>query len=226
MSESGQANVVSGRAGGGAARAANGGDRLSREGNADTRAQILAATEALLERVPLGELSVAQIIEQAEISRATFYFYFGSKFGVVVGLLAEVMDVVYDTARPFIDRAEQDEPVAALRRSLEAAAEMWRRHRLALRAVSEHWNAVPELRALWLAVVKRFVDGVASEIDRQRAAGLAPAGVDSRELATVLLWACERGFYVAGLDVGSELRSEEEAVDALFAVWRGAIYGR
>jgi len=31
--------------------------------------------------------------------------------------------------------------------------------------------------------------------------------------------------YVGGLDVGSALRSEEEAVRALFALWRGAIYG-
>jgi AcrR family transcriptional regulator len=200
-------------------------NRLAREGNAETRAQILAATEALLERVPLHDLSVAQIIEQAEISRATFYFYFGSKFAVVVGLLAKIMDDVYDVARPFIERADDDEPVAVLRRSLEAAAMLWRTHRLALRAVSEHWNAVPELRTLWLAVVQRFVDGVAAEIDRQRAVRLAPPGVESRELAAVLLWACERVFYVAGLSVESELRSEEQSVDALFAVWRGAIYG-
>jgi AcrR family transcriptional regulator len=210
---------------GGAVRTTNGSDRRGREGNADTRALILAATESLLERVPLHDLSVAQIIEQAEISRATFYFYFSSKFGVVVGLLSKIMDDVYDVARPFMERAEADEPTAALRRSLESAARTWRTHRLALRAVSEHWNAVPELRGLWLVVVARFTDGVASEIDRQRAAGLAPAGVDSRELAAVLLWACERSFYVAGLDVGSELRSEDHAVDALFAIWRGGIYG-
>jgi TetR/AcrR family transcriptional regulator, ethionamide resistance regulator len=202
---------------------ANGADRLAREGNADTRAQIFVATESLLERVSLRDLSVAQIIEQAEISRATFYFYFGSKYGVVVGLLANIMDDVYEMARPFIERADDVEPVAALRRSLEAAAHIWRKHRLALRAVSEHWHAVPELRTLWLAVVKRFVDGVAAEIDRQRAVGLAPPGVDSRQLATVLLWACERSFYVAGLDIG-DLRSEEQAVEGLFAVWHGAIY--
>jgi AcrR family transcriptional regulator len=225
VSEPGQANVAPDKAGGGAGRAGNGHDRLGREGNADTRAQILSATEALLEHVPLHDLSVAQIIEQAEISRATFYFYFASKFGVVVGLLAKIMDDIYDVSRPFIDRADDDEPVAALRLSLEAAAALWRKHRVALRAVSEHWNTVPELRALWLVVVKRFVDGVSAEIERQREAGLAQAGVDSRELATVLLWACERAFYVAGLDVGSDLRSEEHAVEALFVVWRGGIYG-
>jgi hypothetical protein len=84
---------------------------------------------------------------------------------------------------------------------------------------------VPELRTLWLAVVDRFTDGISGEIDRQRAAGIAPRGVDGRELTTALLWATERSLYVAGLDVGSALRSEEEAVRALFALWRGAIYG-
>jgi TetR/AcrR family transcriptional regulator, ethionamide resistance regulator len=207
------------------AGAPNGSDRRAREGNADTRAQILAATEGLLEHVALRDLSVAQIIEQAAISRATFYFYFSSKYDVVVGLLAKIMNDVYDFARPFIDRDDDAEPVTAMYRSLEAAAATWRTHRLALRAVSEHWNAVPELRTLWLGVVRRFTDGVAAEIDRQRAAGLAPPGIDSRELTTVLLWATERSFYVAGLGLQSELRSEQQAVEALFAVWRGAVYG-
>lgn len=66
--------------------------RRAREGNADTRTQTFAATEELLERVPLHDLSVAQIIDQAEISRATFYAYFSSKFDVVVGLLTNSRD--------------------------------------------------------------------------------------------------------------------------------------
>jgi TetR/AcrR family transcriptional regulator, ethionamide resistance regulator len=219
---------ASGRAETGAAGAANGAApaalRRAREGNADTRAQILAATERLLESVSLLELSVAQIIAQAEISRATFYFYFSSKFDVVVGLLSQIMDDVYDVARPYIDRSDEEQPVVALQRALDAAARMWRRHRIALRAVSEHWNAIPELRAMWLGVVARFTEGVAAEIDRQRAAGLAPQGTGSRELTAVLLWATERSFHVAGLGATPELPSEEAVVGALFSVWRGAIY--
>jgi AcrR family transcriptional regulator len=199
--------------------------RRAREGNADTRSQIFAATEELLERVPLHDLSVAQIIQQAEISRATFYAYFSSKFDVVVGLLSKVLDDVYDVARPFIERVDDEPPGDALHRALDASARLWRTHRFALRAASEHWHSVAQLRALWLGVVARFTDGIAGEIDRQRAAGLAPPGVDSRELTTALLWATERSFYVAGLDVDSPLRSEERSVSALYALWRGAIYG-
>jgi AcrR family transcriptional regulator len=199
--------------------------RRARERNADTRTQIFAVTEQLLERVPLNDLSVAQIIKRAEISRATFYAYFSSKFDVVVGLLTKVTDDVYEVARVFIERAETDAPDDALRRSLEAAARLWRTHRFALRAANEHWHSVPEMKAMWLGAVERFTDGIAGEIDRQRAAGIAPPGPDSRELTTVLLWATERSLYVAGLDAGSPLPSEEGAVPALYALWRGAIYG-
>jgi AcrR family transcriptional regulator len=194
-------------------------------GRGDTRGQIYAATERLLEEVPLHELSVAQIIEHAGVSRATFYFYCSSKFAVVEGLLTQIMDEIYDVARPFIDRADDEAPDAALRRSLEASAALWRKHRFALRAVSEHWNTVPELRSLWLGVVRKFTDGVAAEVERQRAAGIAPPGVPTAQVVLALLWATERSFYVAGLGVDPGFAGEEDAVAALYAIWHGAIYG-
>jgi AcrR family transcriptional regulator len=192
---------------------------------AGAQAQIFAATERLLERVPVRDLSVAQIIEEAGVSRATFYFYFGSKYAVVAGLLAGVMDEVYEVARPFIERPDDEPPEQALRRGIEAAAELWSSHRFALRALSEHWHAVPELGELWTNVMARFTEGFATEIDRQRKAGLAPPGVDSHRLAASLLWSSERCFYVAGLGVDSEIGTEEQAVDAICAIWRGGIYG-
>jgi AcrR family transcriptional regulator len=168
---------------------------------------------------------VAQIIDEADVSRATFYFYFGSKYSVVVGLLAQVMDQIYEVARPFVERSDAEAPEHALRRGLEAATSLWSSHRFALRAVSEHWHAAPELRALWMQVMERFTEAFAAEIDRQRAAGLAPPGVASRQLAAALLWSSERIFYVGGLAVEDELPSEGGAVEALYALWHGGIYG-
>ena len=62
---------------------------MKRNGRGDTRGQIFEATESLLADVPLHDLSVAQIIERAGVSRATFYFYCSSKFAVVEGLLTD-----------------------------------------------------------------------------------------------------------------------------------------
>jgi AcrR family transcriptional regulator len=191
----------------------------------DARGEIFAATERLLEEVSLHELSVAQILEEARVSRATFYFYFSSKHAVIAGLLARIMDEIYEVARPFIERAHDEPPQESLRRGLEATGALWQRHRLAMRAVSEHWHQVPELGQMWLEIFERFTGAFAAEIDRQREAGLAPAGVDSRRLAASLLWATERCFYVAGLGADEALGSEPETTEVLYPLWQGAIYG-
>jgi TetR/AcrR family transcriptional regulator, ethionamide resistance regulator len=194
-------------------------------GNTDAEATIFDATERLLEKVPLHDISVADIISEAQISRATFYFYFSSKFAVVTGLLARVMEEIYDLVRPFVEREENETPEEALRRSLHAAVKVWADHRPALRATHEHWHAVPELRDRWLAVVEQFTDAVATQIDRERKAGTAPAGPDSRQLAAALLWSTDRCLYVAAIGGDDDLPSETDIVEPLICLWLGALYG-
>ena len=204
---------------------ARSGDRpRSHAGTSETELAIFEATERLLSQVPLHELSVAQIISAAEISRATFYFYFSSKFAVVSGLLAQVMDEIFEVVQPFVRRTDDTPPEEALRRSLAGAIELWKTHRPALRAIHEHWNTTPELRALWLGVVERFTDAVAAEIDRERVSGLAPRGVDSRQIAAALLWGTERCWYVAGLGVDPDLPDEADTLEPLLALWIGGLY--
>ncbi len=186
---------------------------------------MFAATERLLSGVPLHDLSVADIIGEAGISRATFYFYFSSKYAVVSGLLARVMGEIFEVVQPFVQRSPEVEPQAALRTSLEAAIALWVSHRPALRAIHESWNATDELRSLWTSVVEQFTIAVGAELDREREAGLAPAGADSYALAATLLWGTERCLYVAGLGVDPRLSSEAETLEPLMAMWCGAMYG-
>jgi AcrR family transcriptional regulator len=202
------------------------GDRpRSHAGTSDTELAIFEATERLLSEVPLHELSVAQIIAAAEISRATFYFYFSSKFAVVSGLLARVMEEIFEVVQPFVQRQDGVSPEEALRRSLEGATAMWKSHRPAMRAIHEHWNTTPELRTLWITVVERFTDAVSAELDRERAAGIAPPGAGSRQIAAALLWGTERCLYVAGLGVDADLPDEEQTLEPLLALWVGSLYG-
>jgi AcrR family transcriptional regulator len=204
---------------------ARGGDRPRvHAGTSETELAIFDATERLLSEVPLHELSVAQIISAAEISRATFYFYFSSKFAVVSGLLARVMDEIFEVVQPFVQRTDEIAPEEALRQSLAGATQLWKTHRPALRAIHEHWNTTPELRTLWLAVVQRFTDAVAAEIDRERQSGLAPGGASSRQVAAALLWGTERCLYVAGLGVDPDLPDEADTLEPLLALWVGGLY--
>ena len=194
-------------------------------GTSDTEVAIFDATERLLADVPLRELSVAQIISAAGISRATFYFYFSSKFAVLSGLLAKVMDETFEQVQPVIGRAGELAPEAVLEQSLSAAVKLWVTHRPALRAIHEHWTTTEELRTLWIGVLERFIDLAATEIDRQREAGLARPGVPSKELASVLIWGSERCLYVAGLGTDPNLPDEQSALAPLLAVWTAALYG-
>jgi AcrR family transcriptional regulator len=194
-------------------------------GTSETELAVFTATERLLADVPLHDLSVADIIGEAGISRATFYFYFSSKYAVVSGLLARVMGEIYEVVQPFVQRSTDVEPQAALRNSLQSAVALWASHRPALRAIHENWNATDELRSLWTSVVEQFTLAVAAELDRERKSGLAPAGPDSKSLAAALLWGTERCLYVAGLGVDARLPSETETLEPLMAIWTGAMYG-
>lgn len=207
-----------------AARAA---DRPRRhEGTSETEIAIFDATERLLAERPLNELSVAQIINAAGISRATFYFYFSSKFAVLAGLVAGVSDEIYDVVRPFV-RCPQESlpPEQALREGLTAAVHLWQRHAPALRAIHEHWNDTEQLRELWTGVVARFVAATAEELEQQRQAGLAQHEGDSTLVASTLIWSTERCLYVAGMGVDPNLPDEQAALDALLILWRSTLYG-
>jgi AcrR family transcriptional regulator len=193
-------------------------------GTSDTEIAIFDATERLLAEIPLHDLSVAQIIAAAGISRATFYFYFSSKFAVVSGLLARVMQEIFTVVSPFTMRDDGIPPETALEQSLSAAIALWASHRPALRAVHEHWNTTDELRTLWLGVVDRFTEAIAVELERERSSGLTTVGADSRQIAASLLWSTQSVLYAAGLGIDPNLPDEQSALAPLMALWGGALY--
>src|ERR1700741_294337 len=89
--------------------------RLQRRArNAQTEAAILVAAERCLTRIALSDLSVADIIREAGISRATFYLYFPSKYAVVSALLAGVMEQISAAMAPFVIHSEFDQAAAEL----------------------------------------------------------------------------------------------------------------
>lgn len=198
-------------------------------GNEDERPaaeiQILRGTERLLERHSLTDLSVEQILVESGISRRTFYVYFSSKFGVVTALAARAMGEMYLVMGPYVDRDRDEPPVLALRRSLRAGWENWTKHRAVLKAVSEHWHAVPELQEVWVSVISAFAEAIAGELESERAAGLAPDTGDPQQIASALVWSTAQCMYVAGLGVDERMPGEDDIFEPLLALWMGALYG-
>jgi TetR/AcrR family transcriptional regulator, ethionamide resistance regulator len=196
-----------------------------RDGSSESEEVIFAATEELLGEAGFAGLGVSEICRRAGVARGTFYFYFSSKYAVVASLLARVMDEIFESMSSFASGGAGRSPAESLEAGLRGGWQVWTTHRLLLRFVSEHWAQVPELRELWLQIMGRFTGAIAGEIDRERAAGLAPPGIESRRLATLLLWSAERHAYVAGLGLDPELPGEEAIFQSVLAFWLRAIYG-
>ncbi|CDO30901.1 TetR family transcriptional regulator [Mycolicibacterium vulneris] len=187
--------------------------------------QVLAATMRLMDVESFNDISVAGILNEAGVSRTTFYFYFSSKFSVLRALLERAMDDIFETVQPFLSRSEDDTREAALERSIRAVTVAWHRHRAVLRATAHHWHSDPELNELWLNIVEKFVSAGAEEIERERAAGDITSSESGRTLASTLFWGTERVLYIAGLGTELSLPDEEAAVGPLVAMWHGTLYG-
>lgn len=183
---------------------------------------ILEGAERLLARKALQELSVGDIIEEAGVSRTTFYFYFSSKFAVVSALLESRIDEIYQGVRPWIE-SEGEASVDALRATLVTTSQTWLRHGPLMRAVLENLASDQDLCERWIALLDRFIGAFAAHIDGLRASGQYPPGMDSRTLATGLAWATERVLYNSTLDTDPHFKDPDEIAAFLFLLWHGTI---
>ena len=201
--------------------------RSEREADArpDTREEILAATERVLLRTQLHDLSIERIIREAKISRRTFYSYFASKYEAVAALHERVIDEFAAVMQPVLPGAAEQPDPTTIATMLSTALELWHKHLAIGRAVYEHWHSEPTLGNQWLTFVARFSEAVGEEIDRQRAAGLAPLGPDSRQLAASLLWITQDLIYVSTSDAEPNVLTPDGALATLEAIWAAAIYG-
>ncbi len=186
---------------------------------------VLAATADLLERTPLSELSVAQILEAADVGRTSFYEHFTSKDDVVVKLMRRIAAEVGEELEPLFHRGQRS-PELAVRDALGNVIAVASRQERLLVTVAEEWPVVPELRAIWFAMLGEATSRLAETIERERAAGAAPPGAGSRALAASLIWTAERSFHVAMTGSDRTLSGPDSLLEPLVQLFVGAIYGR
>lgn len=194
------------------------------DGSSPAEQTVFAATEELLGTVTLQDLTVAQIIAEAGVSRANFYHYFANKYDVVVALLGRVLEDSYASAGPWTQspgrgRARQ------LGVSLENTLAMWSDHGAVICAVLEHMHSRPAVAAAWQQVFNQFVDSLAEQITYLRAEDAAPPGPEAATLAAMLVGGTERAFYVASRGIDPHL-TIDDLTDPLRAVNEAAVEGR
>jgi TetR/AcrR family transcriptional regulator, ethionamide resistance regulator len=192
----------------------------------DLRGAILDATERLLAERRFDELSVADVLQTAGISRASFYFYFESKHAVLAELLRRAVARGHDAAQPWLDHADDTTPHAEVRHGIAAGARLWREQAAVLRAVVENWRTDPTLTEVWTEMMDGFTHATVDRIARDLAAGTArPPGVDLHALASALTWLGERAYYLAAIGM-EPFTDEQTLVDTLTEIWMAAVYGK
>jgi TetR/AcrR family transcriptional regulator, ethionamide resistance regulator len=190
-----------------------------------TEAAVLDATERLLARRPFSELSVNDVIDEAGVSRTSFYVYFDSRTAVVAECLRRVTGQIAVAVDPFLAESETD-PEAAIRASIRRWLAVARDHGPVLRTVSEQWPHDDRLRELWFSIMARFTAGTARVIETARGAGQAPGGADAERLAACLMWGYERVLQVATADGDATgLPDAEAIVEPLAQMMTGGVYG-
>ena len=190
-------------------------------------AAILEATERLLRERPFSELSVADIIAAAGVSRTSFYAHFASKTAVIAECLRRVIGEIAAAVDPFLVLAETEiDPEAAIRISLQRWVSLAADHGALLRTVSEEWPHDDRLRELWLAVMAAFSAGTARVIEAARARGQVPPGADADALATCLMWGYERVLHVTLVGDAVGLPEPAAIVEPLAQMMVAGVFGR
>ncbi|MEV4149329.1 TetR/AcrR family transcriptional regulator [Amycolatopsis sp. NPDC049691] len=179
----------------------------------DLREQaILDTAEALLEREHVEPMTVETIAKGAGISRASLYFYFGSKQDVLTALVARTVAVLDEDART-ASVATDSAPAETARAAVLLTAKMWREHGPVMRAAVELSPTVPEIARLWNGTVDRYAEAMTTVLRRAGLRGDEPAA-----LARALCWMTERVLYHA-----SRTGDLAAAAETCAEIWRRTI---
>jgi TetR/AcrR family transcriptional regulator, ethionamide resistance regulator len=107
---------------------------------------ILDVAERLLDG-GFDAMTVEAVARGAGISRASLYFYFGSKDDVLIALVARTMKDI--TERYAQATWSGTDPRSILDQGLTATEQMWREHGRVMRAAVEVGPSIPVVLALW-----------------------------------------------------------------------------
>ncbi len=193
--------------------------------SADRRERaILETAERLLAERPLHEISTEDLARGAGISRSSFYFYFASKEAVLLSLLDGVTAEAEAAREAALARVAQGTLAEGCRAGIAAFHETFRAHRAVTLAASDARQTNPEVRELWSRVMEGWVRDTEALVAAARPGPPAPGDVSPRDVAVALNLMNER---VLQASFAREVPAigEDAVVEALVAIWAGAILG-
>ena len=162
--------------------------RLGRReaGVADTRARIVAATRELLARGDARGLTIDEVARRADVARATIYYQFRSRRGLVEAI---VEDVQQRAGQHEIARAvELADPAEALRATFSRGCRFWSSEHVIVRVLTGLAAVDAEIREVVIQADENRLTLMSRLVERLDEAGRLRAGC-SRTHAANVLWA-------------------------------------
>ncbi|SEG57318.1 transcriptional regulator, TetR family [Actinacidiphila yanglinensis] len=156
--------------------------------SAATRAQLMSALERLLDAgEPYSEISVQRILEEAGVSRATFYVHFPGKADVLVRLSDDLREEVLALARQW-QPAGEGSGVDRFAGFFVEVIKIHRAHQGVLIAVREAAAYEPAVSDFYTADLEGFDETVLRTLLSEQAAGATPADLDAVAASRIIVW--------------------------------------
>jgi TetR/AcrR family transcriptional regulator, ethionamide resistance regulator len=190
-----------------------------RERRRKARDRVIATSLRLAERGSFQDLTVDEITRSAGISRSAFYTHFTDKRGLLLVAVEEVSASLYEMAERWWHGIGP--PAERVRRAIDGVVSVYAENAALLRIATEVSTYDEEMRALWLDIAERFIEGTAQHIRSEQTRGLIPGNLDPRATGEGLFWMAERCCYIY---LGRGERKPAAVVDDLVPVWTAALY--
>ena len=185
-----------------------------------TRATILDAALEFLWSNPFRELTVASLMEPANLSRSAFYRHFRDLHSVMESLLLDLEQDILRVAEPWL--AQSGPPLDLLRESLSGLVQVCHQRGPILRAIVDAAPTDEHLDRIWNEFLGRFDVAVASRIEEDQRQGLI-GELDARHVA-IALNRLDVAMLVAAF--GRRPRKPQVTVfEVLFRIWSSTLYG-
>ncbi|MFG1806350.1 TetR/AcrR family transcriptional regulator [Streptomyces sp. NPDC049040] len=156
--------------------------------SAATQEQLMSALERLLASgEAFSEISVQQILEEAAVSRATFYAHFQSKSDVLVRLTDDLRESLLTLARRWDPAAGEDGP-EQLTRFFEDVIRIHRAHQGVITAVREAASYDSAVGDFYTANLESFEEAALRTMRSEQAAGSTAADVDAVAASRIIAW--------------------------------------
>jgi AcrR family transcriptional regulator len=195
------------------------GQRDAKPRQGDRREQaILDATRRLLADTQLSDLTIEQIATAAGVSRSSFYFYFADKAQILLLLYSDVLEEMSaELERWFADPSKHAEPWS--RASIKAAVTIALRNANVVRSALDSLGTNPEIDQVLHVYFDRAVGRSTLLIERERAAGLAPAaGPPAHAIARALMHMTLHSIHEL-LRAGANAAAADQLIDTLTVLW-------